>query len=158
MEKDLKDILLKDLCARLPYGVKVQVAPVPSKEYEHITFNAKIVYIDINYIGVLSDWNFVFQQDITEVKPYLYPLSSMSEEQKEELITITNGKLRYMCGDITNAIPRKNSGECGISENAYIHDIKVINILYIWLLKNHFDINGLIPMGLANDATGLNIY
>jgi hypothetical protein len=82
----------------------------------------------------------------------------MSEEQKEELITITNGKFRYMCGDITNAIPRKNSGEWGISENAYIHDIEVINILYIWLLKNHFDINGLIPMGLANDATNLNIY
>ena len=118
--------------------------------------------------GIKSDTELYFHEfdwkednGIIEVefcKPYLYPLSSMTEEQKEELITITNGKFRYMCGDITNAIPRKNSGEWGISENAYIHDIKVINILYIWLLKNHFDINGLIPMGLANDATGLNIY
>ena len=63
-----------------------------------------------------------------------------------------------MWGDINNAIPRKNTSEWGISENAFINGIKVINILYIWLLKNHFDINGLIPMGLVIDATGSNIY
>jgi hypothetical protein len=93
-----------------------------------------------------------------DIKPHLFPLSSMTEEQKEELINITNGKFRYMCGDINNAIPRKNTGEWGISENAYINSIKVINILYIWLLKNHFDINGLIEKGLAIDATDKNIY
>ena len=58
-----------------------------------------------------------------------------------------------MWGDITNAIPRKNISEWGVSENAFISSIKVINILYIWLLKNHFDIYGLIPMSLALDAT-----
>ena len=63
-----------------------------------------------------------------------------------------------MWGDINNAIPRKNTSEWGTDENAYINSIKVINILYTWLLKNHFDINGLIPMGLAIDCTNLNIY
>jgi hypothetical protein len=82
----------------------------------------------------------------------------MTEEQQEELITITNGKFRYMWGVITNAIPRKNTSEWGVSENAFIDGIEVINILYAWLLKNHFDINGLIPIGLANDATGLSVY
>jgi hypothetical protein len=63
-----------------------------------------------------------------------------------------------MWGVITNAIPRKNTSEWSVSEKAFIDGIEEINILYIWLLKNHFDINGLIPMGLANDATNLNIY
>lgn len=95
---------------------------------------------------------------IERITPFLFPLSSITEEQEQELITITNGKFRYMWGVITNAIPRKNTSEWCVSENAFIDGMEVINILYIWLLKNHFDINGLIPMGLANDATVLDIY
>lgn len=36
----------------------------------------------------------------------------------------------------------------------YLEILALLN----WFYKNHFDINGLIPMGLAIDATGLNIY
>ena len=157
-EEERKELLLKDLCTRLPYRVKVYA--------EYIDTD-----IEVEKVGVLSmvdndtiiaftcdDMNCYNYVAIHEVKPYLFPLSSMTEEQKEELITITNGKFRCMLGDINNAIPGKNTGEWEVSENAYINSIKVINILYIWLLKNHFDINGLIPMGLAIDATGLNIY
>lgn len=162
-QEEKKELLLQDLCARLPYGVKAYVknwSKLDRKWYEGV-YTVESIHPHLNNILVCSEKSSVeviIGYDDYEIKPYLIPLSSMTEEQKEELITITNGKFRYMCGDITNAIPRKNSGEWGISENAYIHDIKVINILYIWLLKNHFDINGLIPMGLANDATGLNIY
>ena len=148
MEKDLRDILLKDLCAKLPYGVKVQV------------FNYGIEAVETLYEIDLDGYISTIEGDILKYsyKPYLFPMSNMTEEQEEELITITNGKFRYMWGDINNAIPRKNTSEWGISENAFINSIEVINILYTWLLKNHFDINGLIPMGLALDATGLNIY
>lgn len=141
MTQEQKDLLLKDLCGRLPYGVKVQVAPVPSKEYEHITFNAKIVYIDINYIGVLSDWNSVFQQDITEVKPYLFPLESMTEEQKQEYTKVCELDTEMLFKTHVDGTPfpaMYNSQD--------------------WLDVNHFDYRGLIPMGMAIDATGKNIY
>ncbi len=151
MTQEQKDLLLKDLCARLPYKVKVQ------NTYYNSFEPATIWLLDLNAqkVRLFADEGY---QSIEYIKPYLFPLSSMSDAQKEELITITNGKFRYMWGDINNAIPRKNTSEWGISENTFINGIKVINILYIWLLKNHFDINGLIPMGLAIDATGLNIY
>jgi hypothetical protein len=148
MTREQKDLLLKDLCARLPYGVRVL--------YENEIFGVE--HVCPMYEEVKLDNHETWTIGIDEVKPYLFPLSSMTEEQQEELITITNGKFRYMWGVITNAIPRKNTSEWGVSENAFIDGIEVINILYIWLLKNHFDINGLIPMGLANDATGLDIY
>lgn len=154
-QKEQELLLLKDLCGRLFYGVKCNVG-------EKIPYTLSRIEID-NENGHLLD--FVETKDgldmqvyLSEVKPYLFPLSSMTEEQEEELITITNGKFRYMWGGITNAIPRKNTSEWGVSENAFINGIKEINILYIWLLKNHFDIYGLIPMGLAIDCTNLNVY
>lgn len=149
MTQENEKILLKDLCMRLPYGVKYMDILNPNEQ------PSILQSIDECELVMASDG---FSLEIENVKPFLFPLSSMTEEQEQELITITNGKFRYMWGVITNAIPRKNTSEWGVSENAFIDGIEVINILYIWLLKNHFDINGLIPMGLANDATGLNIY
>ena len=149
MIQEQKELLLKDLCARLPYFTKVQIK-------NEIVILDSICDDDGYYFNFIGDDR--EGVNIENIKPYLFPLSSMTDEQEEELITITNGKFRYMWGDINNAIPRKNTSEWGISENAFINGIKVINILYIWLLKNHFDINGLIPMGLANDATNKNIY
>jgi hypothetical protein len=110
MTREEKDILLKDLCARLPYGVKISV-------------NDKIETLQ----GIIEYEEFL-SSDITEVKPYLLPISSMTEEQQIDFTKfIANG----------------------------IHGP---NILYDWYNRNHFDYRGLIPMGLANDATGLNIY
>ena len=157
MTLEEKDLLLKDLSARLPYDVMLNISV---NKYTDKTFNARISTID--YCGEtkvrygFEEYEQVFP--IEQIKPYLFPLSSMTEEQEKELTTITDGKFRYMWGVITNAIPRKNISEWGTSENAFINGMKVINSLYIWLLKNHFDIYGLIPMGLAEDATNLNIY
>lgn len=159
MTEKEKDLLIKDLCGRSPYGVKFRYKYIDNFFHEaYGTSTLTGVHPPYRIEHSTLTGNEYLQIERDEIKPYLFPLSSMTEEQKEELITITDGKFRYMCGDITNAIPRKNTSEWGISENAYINSITVINILYIWLLKNHFDINGLIPMGLANDATGLNIY
>lgn len=162
MTQEHKDMLIRDLSARLPYHVKVEI-DLQSNIYPPMT--CEVCNIEIaetgssgSFIGVwvLPDSYCEYREFLC--KPYLFPLSSMTEEQEKELITITDGTFRYRWGDITNAIPRKNTSEWGISENAFINSIKVINILYIWLLKNHFDINGLIPLGLAKDATGLGIY
>ena len=163
-QKD-KNLLLKDLCARLPYGVKIVIQDtfkysIVPREYHVLDVSNFFDIFYFNYKKFDKRMKKVMEERPNDIviKPYLFPLSSMTEEQKEELITITNGKFHYMCGDINNTIPRKNTNEWGIDENTYINSIKVINILYIWLLKNHFDINELIPMGLAKDATNLNIY
>ena len=117
MTREQKDILLKDLCARLPYGVKV--------EYENKIFDVE--YVCPMYEEVKLDIPETWTIDVSEVKPYLFPMSSMTEEQKEDMI----------------------KSSCGIGSDKNVFD---------WWNKNHFDYRGLIPLGLANDATGLNIY
>ena len=120
MEKDLKDILLKDLCARLPYGVKVESVFINPDTKEHKSCGIEV--FDATSILMIRD-------GLGEFKPYLFPLSSMTEEQRNEY-------------------------------HELLYDpIHGINIDYFdWCHKNHLDCRGLIPKGLAIDATGLNVY
>ena len=67
--------------------------------------------------------------------PYLFPLSSMTDEQKEEYCSLQQ-KVIYNKGLVNSDV------------------MEYVN----WCYKNHIDINNLIPMGLAIDATKLNIY
>ena len=128
MTKEQKDLLLKDLCGRLPYGVKCR--------YQHIQYieNGKI--IDINMFGRVNIDGHI--KDICDIKPYLFPLSSMTEEQKEEFDQLLELELKAISYEIDH-----------IQATAF--EVDFYN-------KHHFDWRGLIPMGLANDATGLNIY
>ena len=136
MTQEEKDLLIKDLCSRLPYGVKCQ--------YHHIQEIITDILIDINMFGRVNIDGHI--KDICDIKPYLFPLSSMTEEQSLELEIITNGTIgidTYSIWDFT-----------GYSEISLSKTLEIIQ----WCYQNHFDINGLIPMGLAIDATGLNIY
>lgn len=146
MKQEDKELLLKDLCARLPYGVKCKL----------IYDNKAIKDEDATLFGIDKYGNFLFAEfgeDTREFvcKPYLFPLSAMMEEQKEELF------YNYIHNDIyfDDFTDYFLAGELW-------HDICVsmdkVPALINWLLKNHFDIYGLIPKGLAKDATGLNIY
>lgn len=148
MTQEGKDLLFKDICCRLPYGVKVKVTPVPSVECKHVYFNAKVTKIDVDYIEVLSENGWLLTQDITTIRPYLFPLSSMTEEQKEELIEIIHPKDTAILAEI---LRKKAKGE---SVNGYGITYHAAD----WCNKNHFDYRGLIPMNLAIDATNLNIY
>lgn len=80
MKQKDKELLLKDLCARLPYGVMVNV-----KGFD-FDFNSKLVQI---YKGGRMGCSFEVTNgmpyDIDEIKPYLYPQSSMTEEQIAQL-------------------------------------------------------------------------
>ena len=128
MEKDLKDILLKDLCARLPYGVKIAMPGL---------WDNKITIEPLTEIFKGDDGLFRVNGNghcIEYVKPYLFPLSSMTEEQTEELIKLIN------TGQNDN--------------NEFMRSLCRIEFYH----KHHFDYRGLIPMGLAIDATNLNIY
>ena len=141
MTQEDKDLLLKDFCSRLPYGVKVKLGDNPNIFDLEYRIKFAIMYGNSDKLEDILD--------ITNIKPYLFPLSSMTEEQKEECFKGTPLEIdKY--GDIA----AKDNSYGGSQYTDLENYLKVIN----WLFKNHFDILGLIPMGLALDATGLNIY
>lgn len=140
MTQENKELLVKDLCGRLSYGVKVQTDYIDAKTLEGIQFP--------DYIGISDGY---YSLDVMECKPYLFPLSSMTEEQREEFVKFADYEPRLE--------------DCGRHQELYYYDlVGHENNLYPnsdaidWLNKNHFDYRGLIPMGLAIDATGLDIY
>ena len=136
MTQENKDLLLGDLCARLPYKVKVQDTYYKSLEPNPIW----LLDLHAQKVRLFADEGY---QSIEYIKPYLFPLSSMTEEQKNDCpINETN----------LNII-KSNIGY-GIIEMHW----RLSYLFVDWCNKNHFDYRGLIPMGLALDATGKNIY
>lgn len=137
MTQEQKDLLLKDLCARLPYGVKFAC--------NKNIYTAKGLDLIVTDEG---DWEYAVTAkgiapiEIDFIKPYLLPISSMTEEQKVEFDKMAELDMEYTITQIKNDSLIWTSG---------------LN-RYNWLIKNHFDVYDLIPMGLVNDATGLNIY
>lgn len=125
MTQEEKELLIKDLCGRQPYGVKVQY-----KDGIFDIDNISSIYEEIKLDTVDN-----YTIDISEIKPYLFPLSSMTEEQKKELT-----ELMYKADTPFGAI---------FSENIDYFD---------WLNKHHFDYRNLIDKNLAIDCTNLNIY
>lgn len=126
MTQEDKDLLLKDLCGRLPYGV---IVAYKSQEKEG---RVKLGYGNIGYVAELgrSWW--------IECKPYLRPMSSMTEEEKEELY-------HYYCNEIADNLNTPNltwEVRCCVS-NSFGTD---------WLNAHHFDYRGLIERGLALEA------
>lgn len=132
MTQEDKKLLLKDLCARLPYKIKVQMPD------EYCGYTSTIDSIDIDGFVTNIEGAFV---EIENIKPYLFPLSSMTEEQKREYDSIIYSGIELH------------------SERYYdVIDIDEFEVLMDFYHKNHFDYRGLIPMDLAKDATNLNIY
>ena len=142
MEQKDKDLLLKDLCGRLPYGVKCYIPEANDtsilaavlEDGENTLFNFWEDERKIQY------W---YQLYISEFKPYLFPLSSMTEEQKREYYSLKHEVpvCHYEYGDVVEEFELYDSPES-----------------FEYLIENHFDYRGLIPMGLAEDATDKNIY
>lgn len=123
MTQENKELLLRDLCGRLPYGVKASYYGADEEcetwdEVDGIAFG----YVEIGQYSL----------PIERVKPYLFPLSSMTEEQKNEYQYITE---RWM-----------NDSSYSISDSID------------WLNSHHFDYRNLINKNLAIDCTNLNIY
>ena len=152
MTQNEKDLLLKDLCARLPYGVKCE-------NHNHVYGKNIFKVTDIRdngYIcGIINNRNYWAVFDPLELKPYLFPLSSMTEEQFEELKDFAG--LKYE-GNTLELVEWDST--CDKTLEFWLEEIPSYCVIKVfdWLNKNHFDYRGLIPMGLANDATGLNIY
>ena len=126
MTQEDKQLLLKDLCARLPYGVKVESVFINTDTKKRKSCGIEV--FDATCILMIRD-------GFGEFKPYLFPLSSMTEKQKKEYQYITE---RWM--------------------NDPSYSIIIISDSIDWLNENHFDYRGLIEKGLAIDATGTDIY
>ena len=142
MTQEDKSLLLKDLCARLPYGVKVNGV--------FLNYNkdkGKILYERCD-----KKFNYEHLDRYETLKPYLFPLSSMTEEQKKEISKRYKLHTYYgLCIEITNHSEGywDDDNSCNLQDYLWLVD---------WFNKNHFDYRGLIEKGLAIDATGLNIY
>ena len=128
MTQEEKQLLLKDLCARLPYGVKAQYN------------NKKEIFGDVEQIEASGDIDLSYYDEETErwklcctsidnIKPYLRPISSMTEEEFKEY--------HSMLIDVDNS---------GLMNQGLI--TKIVD----WLDKKMFDHRNLIPKGLALKA------
>ena len=143
MKQEDKELLLKDLCARLPYNVICQVEFKEDGKY-----NSKVMLLS----GIFTDEAYFTTKGgsiySNEFKPYLFPLSSMTSEQLFEVQEIMGKNEIEIEDGFFNIID---------SSRNTITYLEILAVLE-WFYKNHFDINGLIEKGLVIDATGLNIY
>ena len=135
-----KELLLKDLSARLPYGVLGQCEIDTSYDTEFETIPQTHKFQAVAH-GIIEDSLFVspmienqYELEIAneeigdgvyilDFKPYLFPLSSMTEKQKDEYQYITERWMNDPAYSISDSID--------------------------WLNKNNFDYRGLIEKGLA---------
>ena len=135
-----KELLFKDLCARLPYNVICQV-----EFRENGKYNSKVMLLS----GIFTDEAYFTTKGgsiySNEYKPYLFPLSSMTEEQEDEWYEI-----------FIDPLSKKLDKHTRQEYLQFQADAQAFGIEY--LLKNHFDYRGLIEKGLAIDATNLNVY
>ena len=145
MTQENKEFLLKDLCARIPYNVvgKCEIDASYDTSFDTIfqthKFNAVLYGIkeDLLFVTPLIEDNdeqtFAEEEvadgvSILDFTPYLFPMSSMTEEQKKKWFYTLSS------------------------------DYHITYDTVDWCNKNHFDYRGLIEKGLAIDATGLDIY
>lgn len=135
MKEEDKKLLLRDLCARLPYRVKGNYQNSDDELLRSVTIMYR--YLETNGMVMTGD-----------IKPYLFPLSSMTEEQKEELENL---------GWHFDNLEIHNVSECFGTYREYVAHLDCFELID-WLNKNHFDYRGLIEKGLAIDCTNLNIY
>ena len=91
MKQEDKELLLKDLCARLPYGVKVSILGSGAMELKTCINSTIGWYFDIE--GAPTDFG------IDEIKPYLRPMSSMTEEERNEFYDIPRSMVNHKSQD-----------------------------------------------------------
>lgn len=127
MTQEDKELLLRDLCARLPYGVHCCVLNLSKtiKEDDDILYGVigdNVITLKFNEDDCLMYY---------QIKPYLRPISSITEEERAERISI----LWKLEGHVDEDVTYKYQD---------------------WLNKNHFDYRALIPKGLAIAVTNEN--
>ena len=141
MSQEDNDLLLRDLSGRLPYWVICDIGG--GKEHTLLSIHISRI---TEILCEFHDMEDTYQVPLANVKPYLRPMSSMTEEEQKILedfgVTISpfSGQMHIPFDEI---------------EFPFITMQKIISYLY----SIHIDINGLIPKGLAIEVTeDNNIY
>lgn len=125
MTQEDKNLLLKDLCARLPYGVKVNYLEILCDVIAIKQETAELNFCKINKVL----WG-----NLEYIKPYLRPMSSMTEEERKDWYSYS--RAQYDCE--FHPYPTLSLFESHLSVD--------------WLVAHHFDYRGLIEKGLALEA------
>ena len=152
MTQEHKELLIKDLCTRLPYGnLVIDFNGIRTTLHDIKVFQLydsdDVIEDYVCLIDIFGDNDYVAVENI---KPYLFPLSSMTDELWDKefaecgITEFTRDSFKYGCE--TLEFSRSNPNLSSM--------VKFIN----QLIKNHFDVYSLIPMELAIDATNFNIY
>ena len=135
MTQEDKELLLKDLCARLPYGVKIEFTWWVMGEGTYINTTLEPDHIE----QLLND-----EDGDAEIKPYLRPMSSMTDEEFTKLKEYSGLKYNQLhLKSFQNA-----TSKC---LDFYLGEVPsyVVIKVFDWLNKYHFDYRDLIKMGLA---------
>ncbi len=124
MTREEKQLLLKDLSARLPYGVKY------CRESWNYEWDQEMSVVevleDIDKEGYINYYK-VYKVD--DIKPYLRPMSSATEEEDKVFAML----------------------QTDFYSDGWLYPIAAVNMVD-WFNAHHFDYHGLIPMGLALEA------
>lgn len=137
MTQENKKLLLQDLCARLPYGVICNT----SKGNGHLCSINQTIFGIVYGINIKATERDYFNDREEIIKPYFFPLSSMTEEQKREYNRWKHEVpvCHYAYGDVVEEVELLDSPES-----------------FEYLIENHFDYYGLIEKGLAIEVTKEN--
>ena len=136
MKQEDKDFLVLDLCARLPYGVKmVYKEPEYGIISTHTLSNLEVWNCELKDALVVCDrghHKYSLGESLLgdSCLPYLRPMSSMTDNEKMKYVTLTN----------------LNTDEFGVPYREIT--LEALD----WLNKNHFDYRRLIEKGLALEA------
>ena len=156
MKQEDKILLVKDLCSRLPYGVRVCHV---TSEFSGVLHNISVLHMYegnsdsdkpdsiVDYVADIDFFGDGYPYEVEEFKPYLFPLSSISSEQLKEVSEIL-GKDVEIFDNYLNIVEHTRT------TFSYLE----LDALFDWFNKNHFDYRNLIEKGLAIDCTNLNIY
>ena len=141
MNREEKYLVIDDISGRIPHGV------VFKTDWGNKTLKG-IQYDNANtllYFGVCNFTNKVIETYVSEVKPYLFPMASMTEEKRKYISD------RWGINENFDFEIDPNWGE-------YYIEVEDAAGFIDWLNRNYYDYRGLIPKKLALDATGLDIY
>ena len=135
MTQEEKQLLFRELCARLPYGVKCSITkkgvvrelkPMNNGVSMPVNQVCDITLIKTLNTDIVNDFN----NDNIVLKPYLRPMSSMTEEEERTLDSMCNG----------------------VEMVSRLSGLKMFDKAFDWLNAHHLDYRGLIDKGLALEA------
>ena len=136
MTQEDKQLLLQDLCARLPYGVKIELTWRIMGEGTYINTTLEPDHI----AQLLND-----EDSVIEIKPYLRPLLSMTEEEYDDMFQQFYSSQEEFF---------RNCSNTDTIRKIIAYDM----VKYDWLNKKMFDYRGLIPKNQAISTEIFNPY